>query len=476
MEKVPIMPAKGTPKMRIARRIVSALFLSLAVIGTARADDLKSPLAKVDLKDGDGIVFFGDSITHQRLYTQYLEDYFYTRFPNIRLRLHNAGVSGSVAWEALERFKGDVAAYKPKYVTLLLGMNDGNHEPFNQAIFDTYRRDMTAILQSIKRIGATPIVLSPTMFDARVRRELRPDADAESTSLYDAVLAYYGAWLREMATERGYGFVDLGGPMNNVATRERKTNPNFTLVPDSVHPGPAGHVVMASAIVEGLGLPREVSSLRISLGPDKQNRVDAQGGKLSGLNYRDNGIEFDWQADCLPWVLPDDARTGAQLTDLGHRLGKESLEIHGLAPGKYTLTIDGHEVGTFDNEQLEHHVELQGNASTPQYQQALTVAQLNKERNEGPINALRDEWWNFQDYVDAKREAKQHPDSAKCKEDLSKAEKEINGMDARIAGDDVAAKKIEDKIFEINKPPVRRYSIVRTSTRDALARTTAKGN
>ena len=42
---------------------------------------LKSPLDKLDLKDGDSIVFLGDSITHQCLYTQYIEDFFYTRFP-----------------------------------------------------------------------------------------------------------------------------------------------------------------------------------------------------------------------------------------------------------------------------------------------------------------------------------------------------------------------------------------------------------
>ncbi len=224
----------------------AAILLSFAVIGVAQADDLKSPLARLDLKDGDGIVFFGDSITHQRLYTQLVEDYFYTRFPNMRLRLHNAGVSGSVAWEALERFDRDVAAYKPKYVMVLLGMNDGNHEPFNQAIFATYRRDMTTIMQKIQEIDATPIILTPTMFDARVRRARRPDADPESTSLYNAVLAYYGAWLREVATEQGFGFVDVWGPLNNIALQRRKSDANFTLVPDSVHPGPAGHVAMGN--------------------------------------------------------------------------------------------------------------------------------------------------------------------------------------------------------------------------------------
>jgi hypothetical protein len=132
-----------------------------------------------------------------------------------------------------------------------------------------------------------------------------------------------------------------------------------------------------------------------------------------------------------------------------------------LAPGKYTLTIDGVEVGTYDNVQLERHIELQEDERTPQYQQALVVARLNKRRNEGPINALRDEWWNFQDYVDARREADEHPDKIKCREVLTTAERQIVGMERRVAKDDADAKMVEDKIFELNKPPARKYALLR---------------
>ena len=34
-----------------------------------------------------------------------------------------------------QRFDRDIAAYKPKYVTILLGMNDGSYTDFNQEIF-----------------------------------------------------------------------------------------------------------------------------------------------------------------------------------------------------------------------------------------------------------------------------------------------------------------------------------------------------
>jgi lysophospholipase L1-like esterase len=429
----------------------------------AHPGDLKSPVAGLELKDGDGIVFFGDSITHQCLYTQYVEDYFYTRFPQLRLRLHNAGVSGDVAWEALERFDGDVAAYNPKYVTVLLGMNDGNHEPFNQAIFDTYRRDMTAIFQRIKKIGATPIILSPTMFDARIRRTRRGGADSESTSLYNSVLAYYGAWLEERAVEHGFGFVDLWGPMNNVTLEQRKTDPNFTLVPDSVHPGPAGHVVIAAAIIKDLGLPRQVSSIRLTLGAEGRHQIEATGGQLRDLRRHENRLEFKWHAESLPWVLPAEAQPGVTLTELGHRLGRESLEIHGLAPGKYALSIDGRDVGTYDSGELERHVELQDNATTPQYGQALAIAQLNARRNDGAIDALRNEWWKFQDYIDARREARAQPESVQAAEKLTKAKRQIGGMERRVAGDEAKAKQIEDKIYELNKPLARTYSLVRTA-------------
>src|SRR5512143_590261 len=88
---------------------------------TASAQEFKAPLARLDLSAGDTVVFLGDSITHQCLYTQYVEDYYYTRFPGLKIKFHNAGVGGARARDALDRFDRDVAAYKPKYVTVLLG-------------------------------------------------------------------------------------------------------------------------------------------------------------------------------------------------------------------------------------------------------------------------------------------------------------------------------------------------------------------
>jgi hypothetical protein len=45
----------------------------------AAPSKFKPLVESLDLKDGDTLVFLGDSITHQCLYTQYIEDFFYTR-------------------------------------------------------------------------------------------------------------------------------------------------------------------------------------------------------------------------------------------------------------------------------------------------------------------------------------------------------------------------------------------------------------
>ncbi|QDT31765.1 SGNH/GDSL hydrolase family protein [Thalassoglobus polymorphus] len=445
------------------RKLLLSLTLLAMVNGHLAAQEAEpvqfaKPLAQLELQDGDSIVFLGDSITHQRLYTQYVEDYFYTRFPEMRLKIHNSGVGGARAWDALQRFDDDVAAYKPKYVTVLLGMNDGTYVPYHDETFQTYRQDMINVVDRIQDIGATPILMAPTMFDARAARlNPRRKRDPNSTALYNSVLAYYGTWCQEIATERGLGFVDMWSPLNQITFNRRKTDPNFTLIADAVHPGAAGQVVMATAMIDNLGLPRRVSNIKISKAANGDWAAKVTGGEISEIKETEDGISFQWEADSLPWVLPEEAAQGVRLTRLGHRLSGEMLEVHGLKPGKYDLLIDGQKVGTYDWTALGRHIELQGNAKTPQYQQALAVAMKNKERNETVIGELRKEWLGFQRYARTRRSAEAAPDNEQLQKQLKVQEAGVEGIVERSAKLTADATALEDEIFEMNTPPKREY-------------------
>lgn len=445
------------------KKTIALILTSLTLTSLVFAEDAKAPapvfkptLAGIELKNSDTLVFLGDSITHQCLYTQYVEDYFYTRYPDRRIHFHNSGVGGDRAADALARFDDDVAAFKPKYVTILLGMNDGSYTKFNPEIFDTYEKGMTTLLDGIAALGATAIPMTPTMHDSRAARMRKPMEPRDT--YYNAVLAYYGTWLREQAGVRGLGFVNMWTPLNDLTMEQRKKDPKFTMIPDAVHPAAAGQFVMAVAIINDMVTKSSVFSVNVRPGKDGKWAGTAAAAKLSDLAGGDN-ISFTLKANALPWVVPPDAIDGVKLTHSGHRYGQERLTIGGVKAGKYELKIDGQIAGTYTDGQLAFGVELEENEKTPDFQQALKVAMLNKERNDKAIHPLRDLWGALkrkrydilkagQDKtaVDAKREA---------------LEKWLPEFKANVAKALADAKNYEDQIYQANQPVARKYELTR---------------
>ncbi|MCA9084755.1 MAG: SGNH/GDSL hydrolase family protein [Planctomycetaceae bacterium] len=451
-------------------RLPSPLLFLMALVvvsASARCEDktaIPAMPARIDLQDGDTFVFLGDSITHQRLYTQYVEDFFYTRFPDRRINFHNAGIGGARAWDALARVNRDVLDYRPRYVSILLGMNDGTYQPFNVDIFTTYRNDMTELIGTLREGGAVPILMSPTMFDsraARLRQNPNRPRSPEMLSEYNSVLAYYGRWLQDMAVESGTSYVDMFSLLNDLTLEEREKDPSFTMIKDAVHPDAPGQLVMAYAMIDDLGLRGPLSNIRIQPAAGGQLKAFATGGKVENLKQTETGLEFDWTANALPWVVPEEAQLGAKLLKLGHRASKEGLEVHGLASGQYELTIDGEAVGRFGDTALSRHIELQENAMTPQYQQAMEVAMLNKSRNEGPVKELRDAWRTFQSWARHDRDLKAQPNNAELSQVTAKERERLQSLEETIQKAEAAAKAIEDQIYKANQPKCRHFVLTR---------------
>ena len=422
---------------------------------TTAAPQFKKLVEALDLKDGDTLVFLGDSITHQCLYTQYVEDFFYTRYPKMRIHFHNAGVGGDRAKDALTRFDEDVAPYKPKYVTILLGMNDGGYKDFDKAVFDTYQQDMTTVLEKIAALGATAIPMTPTMLDARAKRISGKTQEPRDT-YYNGVLALYGTWLREQAEVRGLGFVDMWSPLNNLTMEARKKTPNFTMIRDGVHPEAAGQAVMAAAILNDIVPKTAVSQIIID---EKAGKLaaTATGGKIADFQAGD-GVSFTFTAEHLPWVLPPEAAEGFKLTHAGHRNSNERITVRGLKPGKYALKIDGQQVGAYASNQFAAGVELEENDKTPQYQQALKVALLNKERNDVAYHPLRDQYGQLKGKRRdlAKAEAAKDPELAAKKAEY---EQWYTAQKAKVAELLAKAKSFEDQIYQANQPQPRKYEL-----------------
>src|SRR6202165_5846433 len=110
------------------------------------------------LKDGDTVVFYGDSITDQRLYTTFTEAYVVTRFPKLNVRFVHSGwsgdkVDGGAGGSIDTRLRRDVLAYQPTVVTLMLGMNDAGYRLFDDTLFKSYRTGYEHIVKALKTAG-----------------------------------------------------------------------------------------------------------------------------------------------------------------------------------------------------------------------------------------------------------------------------------------------------------------------------------
>src|SRR5436190_10512939 len=80
----------GLMKFSIRKLLCILVLLSVHSFNALAADFL--------IHDGDRVVFLGDSITEQRLYTTYIEAYALTRHPNWKLSFRNVGWGGDTSW------------------------------------------------------------------------------------------------------------------------------------------------------------------------------------------------------------------------------------------------------------------------------------------------------------------------------------------------------------------------------------------
>jgi len=328
------------------------------------------------LRDGDRVVFYGDSITQEGGYGRLVEEYVRTRFPHWDVRFYNAGVGGDTvkggwAGPVDVRLERDVIALRPTVVTIMLGMNDGGYKLFDAQTLATFGDGYRALVAKLRQAlpGARLTFLRSSPFDDVAR----PPQFAPG---YDDALRRLGCYVTSLGAKEGATTVDFRDPVNAGIAAVLKDDPGLArqVVPDRVHPGPAGHMVMGAALLRAWSAPALVTRVEIdAAGP---RVVAASNTDVSGLAAAGGGLAWTQLDRALPLpVSYEDAtvelaqKAGADLDSLD----EERLVVAGLAPGRYELKIDGQEVGAFTDAELTKGMNL-ARLSTPMRWQAFSVA------------------------------------------------------------------------------------------------------
>jgi len=300
------------------------------------------PAGEFLIRDGDRpVVFLGDSITEQRMYTTYIEAYVLSRFPTWSLTFRNIGWGGDTAWLSQRRgfdngMRRDVLPLKPAVITIDFGMNDARGGDNN---LPRYVEHLGKMVAQLKAAGARIALVTPSP-------EERYEADQPGGSAYNRMLAKYSQALREIAVREQVLFIDQYTPFIATIAAGRAAGvlgPTGAprLIPDAVHPNWAGQLVMAAAILKGLGAPALVS--RAEIDASGRRVVAAEGCRIELEAGAAGELVFARTDAALPWPLHADAALTLSIPGFAalDELSRYELRVTGLAEATYDLTIDG---------------------------------------------------------------------------------------------------------------------------------------
>jgi len=212
---------------------------------TSGVEGIKELLAA---KDPNCWVFTGDSITHGALHTKGFRSYpehfaERVRWEMKRMRdiVINTGISGDKADGLLADLDWRVLHLKPDVVSIMIGMNDCTLGEVGRELF---RKNLTAIVNKVKPIGAIPVLNTPNPVYLK-NAETRGD------------LAAYAQIIRDVALATKAALIDHYAHWNEVKPDQESLVK--WLEDQSIHPGAFGHREFAKKIFTDLAIYDEKS-------------------------------------------------------------------------------------------------------------------------------------------------------------------------------------------------------------------------
>ncbi|HEY3988170.1 MAG TPA: SGNH/GDSL hydrolase family protein [Acidobacteriaceae bacterium] len=325
------------------------------------------------LKTGDKVVFYGDSITAQRLYTRFVEDFVVSRYPRMRIAFYNAGVSGDTvegghAGNMETRVKRDVLPWHPDVITIMLGMNDGRYTAEFNKNFETYQSGYRRLVDNLKADlpSVRLTLIRPSPYD-----EI---AHPPAISGYNDVMVRYGDFVSQLGRNEDVPVVDFNQAVADALRTGIRIDGRMagSLLPDRIHPSPFGHWIMAAALVRGWNLSPVVSSVVIDAAHTAVS--SQQNTAATGLTQTGDALRWTQLDGALPLPLElNDSMVQylLEISDIGS-LDQQMLRVIGLSAASYSLEIDGQKIGSFSRQELASGVNL-ALYQTPMEQQAKSI-------------------------------------------------------------------------------------------------------
>lgn len=356
--------------MRILRGL--SLGLTLCLFHAVAAISLReSYLARFELRpappkpsspllhEGDRLAICGDSITEQRKYSRILETYLTVCEPRLKVEVRQFGWSGETAAGFLGRMTNDTLRFHPTIATTCYGMNDHRYVPYTEEIGRRYRESMGDVVKAFEDHGVRVVLGSAGCVGKMPSWVHSATGTVLDLNLNLARLRYIDLDLA--AALRAAGFGDVFKPMIEGDFDARlKYGTNYCLPGrDGVHPGWAGHLVMAYAFLHGLGLKGDLGAITVEL--RRQHAEGRAGHDVLGMEGEAVKVRSVRYPFCAPQAAPQDdnsIRSGFQWVPFQSELNRLTLVVKDASRNSDYSVVWGGSTKHFKGRELRRGVNL----------------------------------------------------------------------------------------------------------------------
>ncbi|MEX0716664.1 MAG: SGNH/GDSL hydrolase family protein [Planctomycetaceae bacterium] len=234
--------------------LIVLLSMTVAPSRTARAEEAASESPRPQpLKEGDRVVFLGDSITQAGAgdggYVTLVREAIANRQPELGVEIIGAGISGNRVPDLQRRLERDVLAKKPTVCVIYIGINDVWHlERDRGTSKEDYEAGLNDLLVKLKDAGVRAVLCTPSVIGEKT----------DGTNKLDGLLDEYSAISSRVAERNGVQVIDLRVKFIEHLKEENEQNAEKNvLTTDGVHLNAAGNEFVAERMLEGLGVARK---------------------------------------------------------------------------------------------------------------------------------------------------------------------------------------------------------------------------
>ena len=309
------------------------------------------------LRDGDRVLFVGDSYIGQHGCTALVMDAIALHHPSANIAFRTVSISHlAFASQGIPQayipptIDSDILRENPTVVILSFGLERLPTKKLDQTgIFPRFFvGPLTEIVTKCQAAGAKVILVTPGCLDLVKQPELAGTAAQEN-------LAIYRKAVQDLAAKTQAGLIDLWALTNAVLQRERTATPEFSLVREGIILNDTGHALVAGAFLDALGEAPLISGVSIDAAAAT---FETQHCTVRDLRILDGTVTFARKDDALPASIPQQGSPAVPLHPALHAQEQYLLKISGLREGRWKVAAGDIDVGVFSEKDLAAGVNL----------------------------------------------------------------------------------------------------------------------